>query len=115
MLDSFNIKITKLVKLPQEVIEAYPEEYGDVTDLVTVVHFDYEASKGGVIATKESMVHTPFVKDADFVAYSELTQENVINWVTGVVGEEQINLVKAELEQEIDSKTPEAPLTLPWE
>jgi hypothetical protein len=112
MLDSFNIKITKLVKLPQEIIELYPEEYGDAVDVVTVVHFVYEATKGGISSTKESFIHTPFVKDSNFIAYADLKQEDILTWLTTLIGEEELNKIKDDLEQDIDNRTPPK---LPWE
>lgn len=112
MLDSFNINITKLVKLPQLIIDNYPEEYGSATDIVTVVHYTLNGYKGGFGTSQIGMVHPPFDKEAEFVDYSKLTNEQVTTWVETLIGEEKLDQIKTEMEQELDSKLEDK---LPWE
>lgn len=117
MLDSFNIKITKLVKLPQVVIDNYPEEYGSATDIVTAVHFTYSGTKNGIITERPGMVGIPFVKNEEtYIPFSELKPENVIVWIESVIGEEKLDEVKSEIEVELDTKHQETlDSKLPWE
>lgn len=116
MLDTFNIKITNLFKLPQEVIDNNPEEYGDVTDLVTLVYFDYVASKHGLQTIKTSVVHVPFVKDSDIIPFSELDLDTVVTWVNSQLTEEDIQAIKDEIEAELDTKHQDIlDSKLPWE
>lgn len=113
MLDSFNIKITKLVKLPQLVIDNYPEEYGDATDIVTAVHFIYTGIKNGITSQRPGLIGIEFVKDSEnFTPFNQLTPEQITAWVESAVGEEKLNEIKTEMEQEIDSKLEDK---LPWE
>jgi hypothetical protein len=116
MLDSFNIKITKLIKLPQVVIDNYPEEFGNITDLVTLIHFDFVASKNEMTATKSSEIHVPFDKNAEYIPFSELNEQVVMDWLNSKLTEETIQSVKEELEQELDSRQENNSVeTLPWE
>ena len=116
MLDSFNIKITKLFKLPQEVIDNNPEEYGEVTDLVTLVYFDYVATKHGLQITQSNVVHVPFVKDSEIIPFNELDSDTVVAWVNSQLTEEDIQAIKDEIEAELDAKQQEIlDSKLPWE
>ena len=116
MLDSFNIKITKLFKLPQEVIDNNPDEYGEVTDLVTLVHFDYIATKHGLQTIQSNVVHVPFVKDSEIIPFNELDSDTVVAWVNSKFTEEEIQAVQDTMEAELDA-TNQVNLDskLPWE
>lgn len=115
MLDSFNIKITKLVKLPQLVVDNYPDEYGSATDIVTAVHFAYSGTKNGTTIERQDLVGIPFVKDEEaYIPFSELKPENVTAWIESIIGEEKLEEVKSGMEEEIDSNIQIQDI-LPWE
>lgn len=112
MLDTFSIKVTRLVKLPQLIIDDNSEEYGDVTDVVTAIHFNYVATKSGYKTEKDGLVAIPFNKESEFVEFSKLSEATVVSWIETLVGEETISSVKEELEARLDTMVP---AKLPWE
>lgn len=119
MLDSFNIKITQLVKLPQVVIDSYPEEYSGKTDIITLVKFKVTATKGDFSLSEEKEIHPAFNKDGEFVSFNDMTEAAVIAWIDVSV----IDELKSQLETRLDAMIADAALdnntstttVLPWE
>lgn len=114
MLDSFNVNITKIVKLPKVVIDNYPEQYADVQDLVSVIHVKAEATKHNNTITEEDKFHVPYVSDCEFINYSDLTEQQVLSWISS-----DIENLKNKLESFLDSQADEDDniiddITLPW-
>lgn len=117
MLDSFNVKITKLVKLPQVVVDNYPEEYEGTPNIVTLVVIEATGQKDGLSITEEKTFHVPFVKQEEFIDYSNLTEETILTWISADI-EELKNRLEFILDKQIEEKNElledENDSPLPW-
>ena len=77
-----------------------------------------EASDGPYNAELEYAVHFPSNSGEDFVAYSNLTQETILNWIESTLGESWIKIVYRDLTNKINMQRnpPDKPVSkpLPW-
>jgi hypothetical protein len=118
MLDTFNIKIVGLTKLPQVVVDNYPEEYSGKTDIVTLVKIKATGTKDDFSTSEEKEIHVPFNKDGEFLPFSDMTEESVIAWIDVSI----IDDLKSQLETTLEIMIADAALDntltttmLPWE
>ena len=80
---------------------------------VTVAHWRVSASDGDYSASSYGTCSfTPDADAADFVAYDDLTEADVLGWVWAEVGQED---TEAALQARIDAdKTPTTGTGVPW-
>jgi len=115
MLDIFNVTIKKLVKLPQVVVDNYPEEYEGISNIVTLVVIEATGQKDGLSITEEKTIHVPFVKQEEFIDYSNLTEEGILTWVSADIEELKNRLefiLDKQLQEQSEILDEDSPL--PW-
>lgn len=110
MLDNIDIKIKKLIKLPQVVVENNQEEFGDKTDIVTLIVLDATGTKQNRSFSKEFTIHPEFNAEGSFVDYASLKPTDVIAWIS----EEDMAKITDELEQNLNNLL-DNESQLPWE
>lgn len=117
MLDTFNIKIVGLTKLPQVVVDNYPEEYSGKTDIVTLVKIKATATKDDFSASEEKEIHIPFNKDAEFLPFNDMTEESVITWIEVSIIDDLKNQLETRLDDMIAAALENSSTTtvLPWD
>lgn len=87
-----------------------------LTNVVYGVHWSLSAIDGDYTASSYGSVGVPPPETADFTPYDQLTKEQVEGWVVAALGQEQVDVMKANLAKQIDlQKNPvEASLQPPW-
>jgi hypothetical protein len=107
-MTNFTWKVTKLYT---ETIEG-KEDYVVIANCETIgVDGEYSASVPNVIQFSTEDVTT-------FIPYEDLTEEIVVGWIKGVLGEEGVSSIEASIQGQIDSQVnpPVVPenTPLPW-
>lgn len=103
-----------------EQLSCYPQEEGQ-TDVV----FSVAWRVSGVDETSGTPLYAtaygtqplnPYTPKSPFTPYSELTQEQVIDWVQSAMGSERVAEINANIEQQIENQVnpPVITPTLPW-
>ena len=100
-----------VTQLYTETIEG-KEDYVVIANCETIgVYGEYSASVPNVIQFSTEDVTT-------FIPYEDLTEEIVVGWIKGVLGEEGVLLIEASIQSQIDSQInpPVSPVNtpLPW-
>jgi hypothetical protein len=87
------------------------------TNVVSVVHWRVNGTNGTHNATAYGTQFLPYTEDSPFTEYSDLTPETVIAWVQAAMGDEQIQAIQTDLDNQIVSlaNPPIISPTLPWE
>ena len=92
-----------------KTVDVYPTE-GDYTDVVYNVHWiltgtseevDGEGNPYTATSIGTQVLDTSEI--TDFIPVEELTNEEIANWTKAAMGEEQVNELKASLQNSIDS------------
>ncbi len=107
-MTNFTWKVTKLYT---ETIEG-KEDYVVIANCETIgVDGEFSASVPNVIQFSTEDVTT-------FIPYEDLTEEIVVGWIKGVLGEEGVSSIEASIQGQIDSQInpPQVPVNtpLPW-
>lgn len=92
-----------------KTVDAYPQD-GEYTDLVYNVHWivtgtsDELDSDGLAYSAASIGTQTLDVSDVtDFIPFEDLTNEQVVTWTKGAMGEEQVAAIEAGIQSQIDS------------
>ncbi len=96
---------------------------GQLDGAVSSVEWKYIATetvkKTTYTADEAGTVELPAPEKDNFVSYSELTEQQIISWVEGIIGEEEISQKQFRLstiiENQKSSSSEQAFETLPWE
>lgn len=98
-----------------EVMECKPQEDGQ-TDVVITVHWRLNGTDGQYNGTAYGSVGVTYTPDSPFTPYDELTQEQVVGWVQGALGAEQVASLEANVAAQIEAQInpPIVNLPLPW-
>lgn len=96
-------------------LECYPELEGE-TDVVFTAHWTLNGTDGiytGSVYGSQAVSVNP---DEPFTPYADLTEEQVIGWVKGAMGEEQVAAYEANVAGQIDAQINPPIVTppLPW-
>lgn len=95
---------------------------GSETDFVTTVIYnvtcteivDEQTYSASLLS---SMIFTPTIEEG-FVAYTDLTESQVVGWVKDELGEKEVSSIQSSLAQQVDNKInpPVVPVNkaLPW-
>jgi hypothetical protein len=105
--------ITKTWAVAQ--MDAYPEYEGQA-DVVFGIHWTLTASEGVHQAQIYGSHNMTLELDEPFTPYSELTEEQVIDWLFAAIGSEQVAAFEANVEQQLQdiiNPTVVSP-PLPW-
>ena len=96
-------------------MDAYPELDGE-TDVVFVVHWTLNGTDGTYNGSVYGTVGVTLDEGATFTPYASLTQAQVIGWVQGALGEEQVASYEANVAQQIENQINPPVVTppLPW-
>ena len=70
-------------------MESYPQAEGK-TDVVVKVYYSCEATDGTFSAAVAGMVELKLDPNSPYTPYADLTEDQVIGWVKGVLGEEGV-------------------------
>lgn len=89
---------------------------GELQNVVSTVHWTLTATEGTYTASTYGSLGVDEPAPEQFVAYEELTEEEVIQWVTDTMGEEQVQSMEDRLASQIKSqKEPvSGTMTPPW-
>ena len=61
------------------------------------------------------IINAPFIPSAPFTPYTQLTQDQVINWVKDRLGEEHVQFMEDNVDKQFVATRPDTlTLTLPW-
>jgi len=98
-------------------MDAYPQQAGQ-TDVVFTVHWtlngtDGSGHNGSVYGT---VGLTPYQAGEPFTPYAQLTQNQVIVWVTAALGAEQVASLEKNIDQQIANQISPSIVSpaLPW-
>lgn len=96
-------------------MDAYPEYEGH-TDVVFTVHWRMDGTDGEYTAGVYGSVGLTLDPEADYVAYADLTEAQVIGWVQDALGEEQVASYEANVASQIAdlASPPVVTPALPW-
>lgn len=96
-------------------MDCYPEYEGEA-DVVFAVHWTLNATDGTYAAGAYGSIGLTLDPDADFVSFTDLTEEQVIGWVQDAMGEEQVAALEANVAKQIadQANPPVVSPTLPW-
>jgi hypothetical protein len=99
-----------------KAMDAYPQEAGQ-TNVVFTVHWiligtDGNGHSGSVYGT----IGLTYNSGDPFTPYSQLTQEQVINWVVNTLGSDEISKLETSINQQIATQInpPFVSPPLPW-
>ena len=70
-------------------MESYPQAEGQ-TDVVVKVNYSCEATDGTFSAAVAGMTNLKLDPDAPYTPYADLTEDQVVGWVKGVLGPEGV-------------------------
>jgi hypothetical protein len=96
-------------------MDAYPEEDGE-TDVVFNVHWTLTGTEAGFSGSVYGTQGVSLDPGAPFTPYADLTESQVIGWVQGAMGEEQVAAYEANVAQQINDQVAPPVVTppLPW-
>lgn len=92
-------------------MESYPQAEGK-TDVVVKVYYSCEATNGTYSAAIGGMVNIALDPTASYTSYADLTEEQVIGWVQGVLGPNGVKAKQDNAEQKLADQFYH-PVTLP--
>ena len=90
-------------------LQSYPTS-SDKNDVVFMVHWQLCGSTGSIEdstyydASMIGVQPIQYASGSDFIAFNDLTKEIVYGWVTGSMGQEQVKLLFANIENQIQDK-----------
>ena len=101
-----------------KTVDAYPQD-GEYTDLVYNVHWivtgvSDELNPQG-IAYSATSIGTQTLDTSevtDFIPFEDLTNEQVVAWTKGAMGEEQVASIEASIQSQIDALITPTTVTL---
>ena len=101
-----------------KTVDAYPQD-GEYTDLVYNIHWivtgvsDVENPEGNAYSATNIGTQTLDVTDVtEFIPFEDLTNEMVVAWTQGAMGEEQVASIEASIESQINSLITPTTVTL---
>lgn len=96
-------------------LDCYPEHEGK-TDVVVTAHWRLNGVDGEHTAGVYGTQGFELDPDAPFVPFADLTEETVIGWVKGAMGDEQVAAYEANVAAQIDAlvNPPVVTPALPW-
>ena len=99
-----------------EQMNSYPEKDGK-QDVVFTVHWRVNGTDGDHNVTSYGSVGVTLDPEAPFTAYADLTQDQVIGWVKGALGETQAAQIEIGLAKQIEAlvNPPVVTLPNPWD
>ena len=98
-----------------EQMQAYPEK-DNYQDVVFSVNWRCNANDGNYNSTSYGSVGVQLNPDEPFTPYADLTQDEVVGWVKGALGPEQVAEIEAGLAGHIANliNPPVVTPPLPW-
>jgi len=96
-------------------LNCYPEYEGE-TDVVFTAHWIMNGTDGEYAGSVYGSVGLTLDPEASFTPYADLTEEQVVGWVKGALGEEQVAAYEANVAQQIADQINPPVVTppLPW-
>jgi len=96
-------------------MDAYPT-YESQTDVVFIVHWTLNGTDGTHNGSVYGTVGVTYEAGSPFTPYADLTQDQVIGWVTSALGAEQVAEYEANVSQQIadQANPPVVTPALPW-
>lgn len=93
----------------------YPEANGQQNVVFRVV-WNYAGVDGDYTASFSGQTDVNYVANTTFIPYSQLTLDQVSEWVTGAWGTDALAAYKSEIDRMIDlqKNPPTQVLSLPW-
>lgn len=96
-------------------LDCYPQYDGE-TDVVFTVHWSLAGTDGTYTASAYGSQEVTVDPDATFTPYEKLTEDQVIGWVQGAMGKEEVVSLEFNIAGQIDSLAHPPVVTppLPW-
>ncbi len=101
-----------------KTVDAYPQD-GDYADLVYNVHWivtgissELDPQGAAYNATNIGTQTLDTSEVTDFIPFEDLTNEQVVTWTKGAMGEEQVASIEASIQSQIDSLITPTTVTL---
>jgi len=89
-------------------------------NVVSCIHWRLIADDGITPTSHNAMIYGTqsftYTLESEFIAYANLTEQTVINWLESAIGQEQITIMKSILDSQIVNiiNPPVVNLPLPW-
>jgi hypothetical protein len=98
-----------------EQLDCYPQRDGQ-PDVVFTVHWRLNGTDGTNTATVYGSVGLNYEPGQPYTPYADLTQQQVVGWVQGALGSEQVAQIEAALAANIAAQInpPVVAPPLPW-
>jgi hypothetical protein len=81
-------------------IEVKPEDE-DLTDVVCMVSWRVYAEESDTIVSNYGTVEIPPAEEETFIAFEDLDEETVIEWVHSVMGDEKVETLENSVESQL--------------
>jgi hypothetical protein len=96
-------------------MDCYPTHEGQ-TDVVYTIHYSVSGADGDYTGSSYGTVGVTYDPATPFTPYADLTQDQVIGWVTSALGAEQVAEYEANVSQQIadQANPPVVTPALPW-
>lgn len=91
-------------------LETSPQE-GSLTDVVKTIHWRLKADQEGSSVDVYDSLNMNTVDEENFVAFEDLTEEQVISWLESSLDVESL---KQNLQQQLENQSITARKTSPW-
>jgi hypothetical protein len=96
-------------------LDCYPS-YAGQADVVFMVYWTYTGTEGSASFALSGSVNCRYIAGSPFTPYNQLTQDQVIGWVTEALGPSQISTYQGIIANQIGLQLGPTPVTppLPW-
>ena len=91
----------------------YPQAEGQ-QDVVFQVNWTYIGVDGQYTASEKGAIGVTYVAGQPYTPYNELTEEQVIGWITSSIPENILNIYKDSINRNIQNQKEIQILPLPW-
>lgn len=91
----------------------YPSAEGQ-SDVIFEVIWTLTGVDGQYSASEQGAIGVNYVEGQPYTPYNELTEEQVLGWVTSTIPEETLNIYKTSIQRNIESQKEVQILPLPW-
>ena len=93
-------------------MDCYPQSEGQ-TDVVFTVHWTLNGTDGTYNGSVYGTISVTYVAGEPYTPYNQLTQSQVIGWVTTALGAEQVAALEANIDAQIQQQITPTSVNLP--
>ena len=96
-------------------LDCYPAKEGQ-ENVVFTVHWRLNGTDGTIVGSLYGSLGVTYTAGEPFTPYTDLTQDQIIGWITTTLGADEIAILEANVAQQIANKAnpPVISPALPW-